>query len=76
MPKLTLEVDYETMDQITVENLKETHALILKYEDHNEEDDAMLRSIEDVLKYYLSPQAFDEWAVKVAAPMWEKLKDG
>lgn len=75
MPKLTLEVDYDTIDQITVKNLKEIHALILKYENHNEDDDAILRSIENVLRYYLSSEDFDDWVYEVAEPMWEKLKD-
>ena len=62
MPQINLTIDYETMDQITVANLKETHAMILKYEDHNEEDDAMLRAIEEVLSYYMAPNDYKLWS--------------
>ena len=75
MPKLKLDLDYETMDQITVANLKETHRLILKQKDHDEDDDAMLRSLEDVIKYFSYPKDWEKWVAEVAVPMWEKVRD-
>ena len=75
MPQINLTIDYETMDQITVANLKETHAMILKYEDHNEEDDAMLRAIEDVIQYYSSPKDFEEWHSEVVDKLIERLSN-
>ena len=61
MPQLNLTLDYKTMDQITVANLKETYDMILKYEHFDENDDCMLRSIENVMEYYMSPSELKEW---------------
>jgi len=55
MSKFTLDIDYEIMDEITRQNLKEAY----RHADVN--DDEMRNALDLVINYFSSQEQYQEW---------------
>jgi hypothetical protein len=53
MNKFTLQIDYDTMDEITRQNLKSAY--------HHAEDDEMRDAIDLVLSYFSNHDDYQKW---------------
>jgi hypothetical protein len=55
MSKFTLDIDYDIMDEITRQNLKEAY----RHADAN--DDEMRNALDLVINYFSSQEQYQEW---------------
>jgi hypothetical protein len=55
MSKFTLDIDYDIMDEITRQNLKEA------YRHAEENDDEMRNALDLVINYFSSQEQYQEW---------------
>ena len=75
MPEIKINMDHETMDQITLATIKEAHAMLLNLDNHDEQDDVTLRSMEDVLEYFMTPAERTEWIVSLVEQTRKRTED-